>query len=372
MGLKVQPGVVGCAIRPVITGRTRSLEEIIYDTAQLALADAGLTIDDIDGICVASNDQFDGRAISVMMASGSVGGVDRDILSTPSAGEHAFILGALRVATGQFRTQLIVSWSPTEVSSMPEAQRLGTDPYFHRALPLDELSAHALQASALEHALPGARRAAEAVAAKNRAQGGARPEEGTSRWPLTPSMTSQPVTGAVALVLASPDFIAERGMTKIAWLQGMGWATEAGFLGDRDLSTAPALEAAARQAYAMAGVTDPAHAFGVAEITDATPYSELLAYEALGLCRRDEWESRTADGSFRVGGRLPVNPSGGVLTWNPVFCTGMIRIAEVAQQVRGRAGAHQIQGVKRGLAHAGSGFAMQYQSAIVFGSEVRT
>lgn len=372
MGLKVQPGVIGCTIRPVITGRTRSLEEIIYDTAQMALADAGLTIDDIDGICVASNDQFDGRAISVMMASGSVGGVDRDILSTPSAGEHAFILGALRVATGQFRTQLIVSWSPTEVSSMPEAQRLGTDPYFHRALPLDELSAHALQASALEHALPGARRAAEAVAAKNRAQGGARPEEGTSRWPLTPSMTSQPVTGAVALVLASPDFIAERGMTKIAWLQGMGWATEAGFLGDRDLSTAPALEAAARQAYAMAGVTDPAYAFGVAEITDATPYSELLAYEALGLCRRDEWESRTADGSFRVGGRLPVNPSGGVLTWNPVFCTGMIRIAEVAQQVRGRAGAHQIQGVKRGLAHAGSGFAMQYQSAIVFGSEVRT
>jgi acetyl-CoA C-acetyltransferase len=372
MGLKVQPGVIGCAIRPVITGRTRSLEEIIYDTAQMALADAGLTIDDIDGICVASNDQFDGRAISVMMASGSVGGVDRDILSTPSAGEHAFILGALRVATGQFRTQLIVSWSPTEVSSMPEAQRLGTDPYFHRALPLDELSAHALQASALEHALPGARRAAEAVAAKNRAHGGARPDEGTSRWPLTPSMTSQPVTGAVALVLASPDFIAERGLKKIAWLQGMGWATEAGFLGDRDLSTAPALEAAARQAYAMAGVTDPAHAFGVAEITDATPYSELLAYEALGLCRRDEWESRTADGSFRVGGRLPVNPSGGVLTWNPVFCTGMIRIAEVAQQVRGRAGAHQVAGVKRGLAHAGSGFAMQYQSAIVFGSEVRT
>ena len=50
-----------------------------------------------------------------MMASGSVGGVDRDIMSTPSASEHAFILGALRVATGQFRTQLVVSWSPTEV-----------------------------------------------------------------------------------------------------------------------------------------------------------------------------------------------------------------------------------------------------------------
>ena len=157
MPLKIQPAVIGCAIRPLITGRTGSLEEIMYDTAQMALADAGITIDDIDGIVAASNDQFDGRAISVMMASGPLGGVDRDILSTPSAGEHAFILGALRVASGLYRTQLIVSWSPTEVSSMSEAQRLGTDPYFHRVLPLDELSSHALQASVLESTLPAAR-----------------------------------------------------------------------------------------------------------------------------------------------------------------------------------------------------------------------
>jgi acetyl-CoA C-acetyltransferase len=378
MRLRVQPGVIGCTIRPVIANRDRSLEEIIYDTAQMALTDAGLTIDDIDGIAVASNDQFDGRSISVMMASGSVGGVDRDIMSTPSASEHAFILGALRVATGQFRTQLIVSWSPTEVSSMPEAQRLGTDPYFHRALPLDELSAHALQAAAIEHAQPGARSAAEAVAAKNRAHGlhawpnpPIQPAAGPLRWPLTPTMTSEPVTGAVAMVIAAPDFIAERGITDVAWLEGLGWATETGFLGDRDLSTAPALAAAARQAYTMAGITDPASAFGVAEITDATPYAELLAYEALGLCARNEWAARAADGTFTASGRLPVNPSGGVLTWNPVFCTGLIRIAEIAQQIRGRAGTHQLPGIRRGLAHAGSGFAMQYQAAIVLSQEAR-
>ena len=99
MAYKIQPGVIGCAIRPVIRGEERSLEELMYDTVQQALADAGLEIEDIDGIVVASNDQYDGRAISVMMASGSVGGVDRDILSTPSASEHAFVMGALRVAS---------------------------------------------------------------------------------------------------------------------------------------------------------------------------------------------------------------------------------------------------------------------------------
>lgn len=378
MALRIQPAVIGCAIRPVITARDRSLEEMIYDTAQLALADAGIAIDDIDGIVVASNDQFDGRSISVMMASGPVGGVDRDIMSTPSASEHAFIMGALRVASGQFRTQLIVSWSPTEVSSLSEAQRLGADPYFHRALPLDELSAHALQASALEHAVPHVREAAEAVAEKNRTHGRLawpdpplRPDRGPMRWPVTPAMTTVPVTGSVALVLAAPDFVAERGLRDVAWVRGMGWATEPSFLGDRDLATAPALTAAARQAYAAAGITDPAASFDLCEVTDATPYAELLAYEALSLCPRQDWAARATDGSFAHGGRLPINLSGGVLTWNPVFCTGLLRIAEIANQIRGRAGAHQLPSARCGLAHAGSGFAMQYQAAVVLAREAR-
>jgi acetyl-CoA C-acetyltransferase len=372
MPYKVQPGVIGCAIRPAIAARDRSLEEIIYDTTQQALADAGLTIDDIDGIIVACNDQLDGRAISVMMASGAVGGVDRDILSTPSGSEHAFILGALRVATGQFRTQLVVAWSPTEASSIQEVERLGADPYFHRALPLDELSAHALQAGALGQKMPGVADVAAAVLAKNRRHGAlAYPDPlvprqpGPARWPLDAGMTTRQVTGCVAMVLATEDFIAERSLTDVAWIRGMGWATEPSYLGDRDLSTAPALAAAALQAYKEAGITDPLTQLDVVEITDATPYAELLAYEALGLCERNEWAAKVADGTFAIGGQLPVNLSGGVQTFNPVYCTGLIRFAEVANQVRGRAGAHQRKDTRNGLAQAGSGFAMQYQAAIV-------
>jgi acetyl-CoA C-acetyltransferase len=376
MPYKVQPGVIGCAIRPAIAGRNRSLEEVIYDTTQQAVADAGVAIDDVDGIIVGCNDQLDGRAISVMMAAGAVGGVDRDILSTPSGSEHAFILGALRVASGQFRTQLVVAWSPTEAGSIPEAERLAADPYFHRRLPLDELSAHALQAAALEQAVPGLRDVAATVLAKNRRHGALaypdpplRPSPGPARWPLAAGTTTSPVTGCVALVLATADFIAERGIVDVAWIRGMGWATEPSFLGDRDLGTAPALQAAARQAYAEAGITDPLEQLDVVEITDATPYAELLAYEALGLCARQDWAARAADGTFAREGRLPVNLSGGVQTFNPVFCTGLIRFAEIADQVRGHAGAHQHKNVRNGLAQAGSGFAMQYQAAIVLGRE---
>ncbi len=100
MGLNIQSGVIGCVAIPRFDDDSLSLEELLYSVTRAALNDAGLAIDDIDGIVVAANDQYDGRAISIMAASGSVGGVDRDILSTPSSGEHAFVLGTLRVASG--------------------------------------------------------------------------------------------------------------------------------------------------------------------------------------------------------------------------------------------------------------------------------
>ncbi|MDQ4059922.1 MAG: hypothetical protein M3145_02300, partial [Pseudomonadota bacterium] len=89
----------------------------------------------------------------------------------------------------------------------------------------------------------------------------------------------------------------------------------------------------------------------------------------LGLAARDSWADRIASGAFDSGGPLPVNLSGGTLCINPVFCTGLIRIAEAANQVRGRAGAHQVPNAKTALAHAASGFAMQYQSVVVLGGE---
>ena len=374
MPYAVKTGVIGAAIMPCVPGGRQSLEELLYDVTQRALRDAGLTIDGIDGIVVGANDQYDGRAISVMMASGPVGGVDRDILSTPSAGEHAFVMGTLRVACGQYRTQLIVAWSPTEADSLPEVQRLAADPYFHRRLPLDEMGAHAMQANALMSAVPGVQDMAQRVAEKNRRNGAAAypgmadtlapPAANTLRWPLQPGMAAAPVTGAVALVLASEDYAREHGCP-IAWIAGMGWATEPAFLGDRDLAHAPALHAAAQQAYGEAGVTDPASAFDVAEVADATPYQELLAYEGLGLSPRTSWGARVADGTFGPAGTLPVNLSGGAATLNPVYCTGLIRIAEVARQVLGRAGPHQLKDVRMGLAHAASGDAMQYNTVVI-------
>jgi acetyl-CoA C-acetyltransferase len=373
MAYNVQPAIIGCAILPNVSDGRESLEELIYRVSQNALKDAGLDIDDIDGIVVGAHDQMDGRAIAVMAASGSVGGVDRDILSTPSSAEHAFVLGALRVASGLFQTQLIVAWSPTEASPLREVERLAADPYFHRRLPLDELAAAGLQAGALEHQVAGARQAAMGVADKNRRNGAvaypSSPQTGelgvVTRWPLREGMVGLPATGAVALVLAGADEVARRGSPDPIWVRGMGWATEGSFLGDRDLGTVPSLAAAAQMAFHEAGITNPATAFDLAEVADYTPFQELLAYEGLGFCTRGEWAGQVAANAYGPSGSSPVNLSGGSLTCNPTYCTGLIRIAEIANQLRGRAGPHQRAGASRGVAHAASGFAMQYNTVIV-------
>ena len=383
MPLNRHSAVIGSAIMVPVTTDRYALEEILYEVSQAALKSAGITIEQIDGIVVGSNDQIDGRAISIMAASGSVGGVDRDILSTPSAGEHAFVMGVLRVASAQYETHLVVAWGGTEAGSLSEVERLGADPYFHRRLPLDELASNALQANVLIAAQPHAAELASALVVKNRKRGAlAYPEfcsevetaaaidaSNPVRWPVREGMVRPGVFGAVAMVIASEDFVEKAGIKNPAWIRGMGWATEAAFLGDRELASAPALVEAARQAFADAGLAGVAQV-DVVEMTGATPFQELIAYEALGIAAPADWADLihgTPDGKPRGPS---INPSGGIAAITPVFCGGMVRIAEAANQVRGTAGAHQSAHAKTALAHAASGIAMMYQTVVVFGRDL--
>ena len=379
MALNRPTAVIGSAIMVPVTSDRLSLEEILYEVTQSALKSAGMTIEQIDGIMVGSNDQVDGRAISIMAASGSVGGVDRDILSTPSAGEHAFVMGVLRIASAQFETQLVVSWGVTESSSLSEVERLGSDPYFHRRLPQDELASFAMQANVLVEAQPHAQDLVAALVVQNRRRGSAAYPEATGalqtaaqidnskpvRWPVREGMVRPPVGAAVALVLASEPFVQKTGIKNPAWVRGMGWATEAAFLGDRDLATAPALQEAARQAFVDAGIQG-VDQIDVAEISGATPYQELLSYQALGIAAPDQWANVVSGAQ----GKLAINPSGGLASVNPVFCGGLLRIAEAANQVRGTAGAHQKPATRSALAHAASGIAMMYQTVVVFNRDL--
>ncbi|NBS73379.1 MAG: hypothetical protein EBS66_07785 [Betaproteobacteria bacterium] len=360
MAINRQVGVIGQAVYAPRNAAQASLEEGLYAVTHAALKNAGLTIEDIDGIVVAGHDQMDGRAITIMMASGSVGGVTRDILATPSGAEHAFVLGALRVRSGMYKTQLVVSWSPLETENINDVQRLANDPYYHRQLPLDDLASHALQANVLEHSIPKLRDAVIELTRQMR-------QNGVKAYPHYSPAPTEKVW--VALVLAGDEWLNEHKDHSTAFVHGMGWATETAYLGDRDLSQLTSLKAATQQAYVEAGITKPQ--FDLAEVADATAYQALMSLEGLGLCDRKNWVDAVFKGDFDHQGSMPVNLSGGASSFNPIFCSGLMRIAEAANQVRGCAGAHQKSNVKKSVAHGASGFAMQYNTVVVFGKQPR-
>jgi acetyl-CoA acyltransferase len=107
---------------------------------------------------------------------------------------------------------------------------------------------------------------------------------------------------------------------------------------------------AANQVYESAGIGP--HEIKVVELHDCFATNELLSYEALGLTPEGTGEKFVADGDNTYGGRVVTNPSGGLLSkGHPLGATGLAQCAELVWQLRGTAGARQVDGVKLALQH---------------------
>ena len=124
--------------------------------------------------------------------------------------------------------------------------------------------------------------------------------------------------------------------------------------GFRDMTTPEITVRGAHEAYEMAGLGPDD--VDVAEVHDAFTIAELLYYEALGFCERGEAINLLEEGTTSVGGRIPVNPSGGLLSkGHPIGATGVAQVVEIIWQLRGLCGERQVEGAKVGLTHATGG-----------------
>lgn len=174
--------------------------------------------------------------------------------------------------------------------------------------------------------------------------------------------------GACAVLFASEEWVNRLG-AKPAWVKGVGYRGEEQFFGDSDKAIWPSAVEAAREAYEMAGITNPAEELDVAEVYNPFTYQEMLFYECFGFCEFGQAPDLVLKGFFDRTGTLPCSPSGGVLCTNPIGATGLIRTAEAAMQVTGKAGDHQVGGAKLALAHAMGGID-QFNGIIILGSEL--
>jgi acetyl-CoA C-acetyltransferase len=171
--------------------------------------------------------------------------------------------------------------------------------------------------------------------------------------------------GACAMVLADDQL--SRKARHPAWVVGAALRSEPLMFPGRDQVFPRAGCECAREVYRQAGVHDPRRQIHVAEIYVPFSWYEPMWLENLGLAELTQGWRLVEQGVTAFSGELPVNPSGGVLSSNPIGASGMLRFAEVALQVRGEAGAHQVAGARLGLGHAYGGgsqyFAMWMVSA---------
>jgi acetyl-CoA acyltransferase len=163
--------------------------------------------------------------------------------------------------------------------------------------------------------------------------------------PLTLPMCSPIGDAAAALVITTKERAARhRGRVEVA-----ASAVTSGRPGSD-----PAVTRAARAAYDGAGVT-PGE-IDLAEVHDATASAEVEAYEHLGFAAEGEGHLLVASGATSLGGRLPVNTSGGLICrGHPVGATGVLQLVELVTQLRGRAGARQVDRPRLGLAQNAGG-----------------
>jgi acetyl-CoA C-acetyltransferase len=160
--------------------------------------------------------------------------------------------------------------------------------------------------------------------------------------------------GAAAIVLGSLE-AAKRSGKPLVRVAGIGAASDRFALHDRaDLTRLAAVATAAARAYQMAGCGP--RDVQVAEVYDLFTISEIMAIESLGLVEMGEGAAAARSGRTKLGGAVPVNPSGGLKSrGHPMGATGIAQIAEIVSQLRGEAGTRQVHGARVGLAQCAAG-----------------
>jgi acetyl-CoA acetyltransferase len=179
--------------------------------------------------------------------------------------------------------------------------------------------------------------------------------------PMTLPMCAPIGDGAAALVLVSEKKAKQMGLkdrVRIASsVLASGWD-----YGDESEERTP--EYASRKAYEESGIGP--EDVDVVELHDASAPAEVIYYELLGLAKKGEGVALLENGATRLGGRVPVNPSGGLLRkGHPIGASGCGQLVELTDQLRGRCGKRQVEGARTALAENGGGFLGTDVAAIV-------
>ncbi len=295
-----------------------------------ALAGTGIPIYDVEAGCASG-----GAALALAASSIAAGQHDR-----------VLVFGIEKMPKGVIRSSFFAPWQ--------EAAGLSPAPAFFALRAQRLFGDTGLTAEHLAQ-----------VVVKNRRQGVANPDAMFRKEvtveevlgarmvcpPLTLFMLCSPNEGGAAVVLARDgDGPVVAGVSLRSHLPGNVLGEDSPLSGIDDAAITPPTTLAAGDAYRQAGLGP--EDLDVVECQDTDAARELLAWAELGLCAQGEQAALVADGAMALGGRLPVNPSGGLLSkGEPLGASALGQVVELVRQLRGTAGDRQVPGARVGLAH---------------------
>jgi acetyl-CoA C-acetyltransferase len=361
---------------------TRSRAELAFAAVKAALDDAGLEMKDIDASVYTSVDGFEAtvRPARTLEALGQGLNIPLVDVNTGGSAGGSGIKEAVHLIEAGIHDIVLVYGSPTFNSVVDNQQVLNTasPPIFEKPFGIGAVHMGAVYLSRYmrDHDLP--ERSWADVAAKNHRAAARNPyahlrQECTSDEVLASPMITSPIrlleccptsSGACAMIFASEDR-AKRLCDTPVWVRAIGSVADTFLSGFKTYRGFDKLEILAQRIYKVAGIGNPLKDFDVAELFNPFSGFELLEYEACGFCKEGEARRLLDDGVTDVGGELPVNMSGGVVCTNSGISASVIRHAEVALQLMGKAEGRQVKSPSVGLAHSWGGNLGQFHTLAV-------
>jgi acetyl-CoA C-acetyltransferase len=361
--------------RPDVNGR-----EMIYEAVTRALADSELTMKDIDAIVIGNMDHFESvNYVDTWSVEGS-GGVMKPIMKVTTGGTtgtSVAVAAYYHVASGMFDRVLAIGWEKNSESDTTGAIITCSDPIWDRFSYSGAIPSLATEATSYMNKSGATQEDAALVAERDRAHAMNNPYAHL-RKPLTvkeimeSAMLAYPIKlgdicprsdGACAVVFAA-DGPAQKIARKPAWVSAVSVRHSYTWFGDStDYEKGlVSLQRASREAYKAAGITRPADELDVAELYLPYTFAGLKWIEDLGFCEPGGGAKFVGERNTHMGGKIPVNPSGGVISTNCIGATALLRVAEAAIQVMGKGEARQVPDVRRALA---TGFGGCFWSDVV-------
>jgi acetyl-CoA C-acetyltransferase len=348
-----------------------SIAGLVREAAKRALDDAEMTWKDIDAVVIGkAPDMFEGVMMPELYLADALGATGKPMLRVHTAGSvggsTALVAASLvqggiheRVLTVGFEKQSEsdAMWALSRPLPFAPPTLAGAGGYF---APL--IRSYIRRADAPDHI-------GIMIAVKDRQNALKNPyahlqledisfekvAESPMLWdPIRYLETCPSSDGACAMVLTN-EAGGRRAPRPPAWVLGTAIRSEPTMFAGRDAVDPRAGRDCAADLYKQAGITNPREQLDVAEIYVPFSWFEAMWMENLGFAPTGEGWKMVDSGATAMDGDMPINPSGGVLSSNPIGASGMIRFAESALQVRGLAGEHQIGGADKALGHAYGG-----------------